>query len=393
MTLSSLLKIQDAVERRPTEIIEEKRKGKIVLGWIGYLIPEEIIHAAGLIPLRLGRGGDEKLVERGARYISSQNCPFIRACAGMLADQMEPYSTSADAIAYDTTCMQIYRLGEVSAYFFKKRSLFLGVPKKPKTPSGQTYFRKEIEHFAKTLENLSGNQINESNLHRSITLYQDIRRFTKELYQYGASDKSPMTWRDIHSVIHAGYYLDREKYLQLLQELISELKSSSITQVSYKRRPKIILSGSPLLPGDNKLVELIEKTNGRVVSDLLWSDRFHFCEPDIQSFTISGIADAYMQMIPHHSLPCISEDDDYRINRLKKVISEVGASGVVYHTMRFCDSSTFKAPGLKTRLEEMDIPLLEIHTEYSNSDIEAMRTRIEAFIELLEFKQEPMVPA
>ena len=121
MTLNTIEKIRKAVEMRPEQIHEEKLNGKFVIGWFGYTIPEEIIHALGMIPVRLGRYGDEQLVEIGARYISSQNCAYIRACMGLFAEGREPYIQASDVIAFDNSCMQIYRLGEVSKYYFGKK--------------------------------------------------------------------------------------------------------------------------------------------------------------------------------------------------------------------------------------------------------------------------------
>ena len=95
MVLETLRKIQDAVERRPREIDTAKNNGQKVLGWIGYTMPEEIIHAMGMIPVRLGRGGDDRLVEIGSRYISTQNCVFVRASAGLFAENKDPYVQKA----------------------------------------------------------------------------------------------------------------------------------------------------------------------------------------------------------------------------------------------------------------------------------------------------------
>ena len=184
MTLATLQKIRDRVEQRPAEIEKEKKKGKIVVGWIGYYIPEEIIHALGLIPIRLGREGDERLVELGARYISSQNCAFIRASMGMFAENTDPYVKAADILAFDNACMQVYRLGEVSKYYFKKKTLFLGVPRDPSSTSSKTYFRQEVEHFTHILEQLSHRTLNQMDLAASIELYQNIRDATTELYHF-----------------------------------------------------------------------------------------------------------------------------------------------------------------------------------------------------------------
>lgn len=391
MTLVALQKIRDAVQQRPGEIEEEKRKGKIIVGWVGYLIPEEIIHALGLIPVRLGRGGDERLVELGARYISSQNCAFIRACMGMFAENTDPYIRGADAVAFDNACMQVYRLGEVSKYYCKKKTLFLGVPRDPASPSAQKYFRHEVEHFTQKLEDLAGKKVEPEELTGSIGLYQNIRAAICELYHFLDIGESPLNWKEVGEVVHAGYYLDKTNYFSLLQELLSEIRSLPVITAPNSNEVRIILSGSLIAPGDVKLSDLIEHVNGNIVSDDLWSGLNPSLNMHIDNPTIMGIADAYMNRIPHYTLPCLDKDNDIRFEHLKAAVLKTKAQGVIYHTIRYCDSATLKTTGLKNRLRKEGIPLLEIHTEYSGSDVEAIRTRVEAFFEILKFKDNPEV--
>src|SRR5659263_265930 len=77
MVLETLKKIEEAVKERPQELAEARKNGDKVVGWLNYNIPEEIIHALGLIPIRLGTGGDDRLVEIGARYVSTKNCVYV----------------------------------------------------------------------------------------------------------------------------------------------------------------------------------------------------------------------------------------------------------------------------------------------------------------------------
>ncbi|HWQ63320.1 MAG TPA: 2-hydroxyacyl-CoA dehydratase family protein [Methanospirillum sp.] len=391
MTLSALKQIRDAVEQRPSTLVAEKNNGKIVVGWFGYFIPEEIVHALGMIPVRLGRGGDERLVELGARYISSQNCAFIRASMGMFAENSDPYIRAADVVAFDNACMQIYRLGEVSKYYFKKKTLFLGVPRNPQAESSQKYFRQEMEHFTQNLEKIAGKKIDTLDLAESILLYQTIRNCTKKLFQSLLIPDSPLHWKEVIEVVHAGYYLDKKNYLSLLQELLSEIDSGSVKSENKSPDVRVILSGSAIAPGDEKLVDLIEQMNGTIVRDDLWTGLNPSLNMNIEHPSVSSIADAYMNRIPHYTLPCIEKDNDIRFEHLMSTVLETKANGVIYHTIRYCDSATFKTTGLKNRLKNAGIPLLEIHTEYSGSDVEAIRTRVEAFFEILKAQNQTEV--
>lgn len=395
MVLETLEKINQAVKDRPQELVEAREKGAKVVGWFNYNIPEEIIHALGLIPVRLGTGGDDRLVEIGGRYVSTKNCVFTRELVGLFAENQDPYILNSDIVAADATCLQTYRAAEVIKYYFKTNIILLGVPRNFYLPEGQEYFEKELEFFTHKLEEFSGNKLDENKLAESVKLYNNIRKNIKELYKYQAADKPPIKWREVFDVVHAGYYLDRAKYLSLLKELLNELseKHGKPGIVSLNGDARILVSGSIIPPKDTKLIDIIEQVGGRIVGDDLWSGLNPSLNVNIREPPIKGIAQAYINRIPHAALPFLDLETDGRVKNLRQLIYDYKAQGVIYHTLRFCDPFSFKAGETKDLLKKDSIPLLEIHTEYAGSDVEAIRTRAEAFVEVIKNRNYPEVEA
>lgn len=395
MVLETLEKINQAVKDRPQELVEAREKGAKVVGWFNYNIPEEIIHALGLIPVRLGTGGDDRLVEIGGRYVSTKNCVFTRELVGLFAENQDPYILNSDIVAADATCLQTYRAAEVIKYYFKTNIILLGVPRNFYLPEGQEYFEKELEFFTHKLEEFSGNKLDENKLAESVKLYNNIRKNIKELYKYQAADKPPIKWREVFDVVHAGYYLDRAKYLSLLKELLNELseKHGKPGIVSLNGDARILVSGSIIPPKDTKLIDIIEQVGGRIVGDDLWSGLNPSLNVNIREPSIKGIAQAYINRIPHAALPFLDLETDGRVKNLRQLIYDYKAQGVIYHTLRFCDPFSFKAGETKDLLKKDSIPLLEIHTEYAGSDVEAIRTRAEAFVEVIKNRNYPEVEA
>jgi benzoyl-CoA reductase/2-hydroxyglutaryl-CoA dehydratase subunit BcrC/BadD/HgdB len=387
LTLQTLGKISEAAARRPQELAELKADGGKVVGWLNYNIPEELIYALGLTPIRLGNGGDESLVEVGGRYISKNNCVFVRETLGLFAKKQDPYFQSADLVAVDSSCLQIYRLAEVVEHYFKVKTAILGVPRNFYYPEGQEYFEKELAFFTKKLEAFSGTKLDKDKLLETIQLYNGIRASIQTLYTYQAADNPAITWKEVFDVVHAGFYLDRAQYHQLLNELLAELAATGKPTIGKQRgNARIFLSGSIIPPKDTKLISIVEQVGGRIVGDDLWSGLNSYIGVNIKEPTIKGIADAYVNRVPHGALPYLDLESDRRIKNLKQLISSFQAQGVIYHTLRYCDPYTFKTLETKEVLQKIGIPLLDIHTEYARSDLEAIRTRIETFVEILKSK-------
>lgn len=390
MTLTTLNKIEQAVQKRPQELAEARAKGAKVVGWFNYNVPEEIIHALGLIPVRLGYGGDDRLVEIGARYISTKNCVFVRELVGLFAENQDPYIKNSDLVAIDATCLQIYRVAELIKYYFKVDTAILGVPRNFYLPESREYFRKEVEAFAHRLEEFSGTKLDQKKLAASVRLYAEIRAAVRELYQYQSADNAPITWRQTFDTVQAGNFLDRAQYLSLLKELLGEIKAKQGRPASEKQNGevRILLSGSIIPPGDRKLIDIIERSGGRIVGDDLWSGLTPSLEVNVAEASLNGIADAYLGRVPHAALPFLDLAADRRLKNLKALVKEHRAHGVIYHTLRYCDPFTFKANETKNVLDTASVPFLEIHTEYAGSDVEPIRTRAEAFIEMIRDNQE-----
>lgn len=388
MTLQTVSLIRKRVEERPAELAAARQQGQKVVGWQGYNLPEELLYALDLIPVRIGAGGDDRLVEIGARYISTKNCVFVRETVGLFAENKDPFVQNTDFLAFDATCLQTYRTAEILQYYFNKEVVILGVPRNFYWPEAQVYFTKEMEYFVSRLEELSGTKLNQEKLAETIELYNRTRSAIVKLYDYQATREQLISWEETYDIIHAGYVLDRREYADLLEQVLAELEEGQgHPQVEAEEdEARIFISGSVIPPGDKKLISIIHAVGGRIVGDDLWSGLIPYLDVRIEENSVAGVALAYINRTPHGALPYLELETDKRIKRLKELVGKYKAHGVIYHTLRYCDPYTFKAKETKDVLAAEGVPLLEIHTEYAGSDYEAVRTRVEAFVEMIKNK-------
>jgi len=388
MPLNTLKKIEEAVKRRPEELAEARKKGQKVVGWIGYNIPEELIYALGLIPVRLGNGGDDKLVTIGSSYISSKNCVYTRQLVGEFSEKTDPYILNSDLVAIDSTCIQLYRVGEIIHYYFNVDTVYLGVPRNFYLPEAQKYFFKELEEFSSKLEEYAGTKLDTQRFSESIKLFSSIREKIQKLYEFQAGSSAKIGWHEVYNVVQAGYYLDREQYSLYLSELLEELREKQGEPIieDNEGEARVFLAGSVIPPKDHKLIEIIEDLGGRIVGDDLWSGLVPALNVDIKEPSLESLANAYINRVPHGALPYTDLKTDKRLENFRKSIDTYKAKGVIYHTLRYCDPYSFKATETKNVIKQDGIPLLEIHTEYAGSDVEGIRTRTEAFLEMLRYR-------
>jgi benzoyl-CoA reductase/2-hydroxyglutaryl-CoA dehydratase subunit BcrC/BadD/HgdB len=211
-------------------------------------------------------------------------------------------------------------------------------------------------------------------------LLHDIRSKIRQLYEAGyRSDR--INWCDIYEAVNAGFYLDRKEFRELLSDLLDEVELESLIEPD-ENKPRIFISGSIIPRGDTKIIDLVEQVGGKIVGDDLCTGLRPSVGLEIKDSTVDAIADAYLARVQCAALPNLNLEEDKRVKNLLRLVRESKADGVVYHTLRYCDPFTFKA-GETKKLLGREIPFLEIHTEYASSDVEGIRTRLRAFIELL----------
>lgn len=384
--MSILMKIRERLAKRPEEIRQARQNGRKVVGYFCCNVPEEIIQALGLIPLRLGRGGDDRLVEMGSRYLSAQTCAFVRENAGLFAAGSDPYAKSIDYLAVAANCLQIYRLAEILEYYFKVKTLVIGVPRNFYQEEGIRYFEEVITDFVGRLEEIAGSRLEPEQLAPAVELYREIRETVLQIYRLLTVPHPVVTWREVYELVNAGFFLDRVEYLSLLKEFLSEAKERTAGSAP-EPKPRFLLSGSLIPTGDEKLLNIITEVGGAVVVDDLCTGLRPFLGLKISDSSPAGIARAYLDRVPCATLPQVVLDGDRRLRNLTDLIRTYHPDGVIYHTLRYCDPFTFKANETKQFLGS-NIPFLEIHTEYATSDTEGIRTRVGAFVELIKSLKE-----
>jgi benzoyl-CoA reductase/2-hydroxyglutaryl-CoA dehydratase subunit BcrC/BadD/HgdB len=377
--LPALTRIDDLLSQRLEELTQEKNKGKRVVGYFCSYVPEEVIWAAGMIPLRLCRAGDNQAAAVGATYLTSNVCPFACGCVGLKKDGRDVYFKLVDMVADAPACLQMRRVLEVWERYFGVRVLSLAFPRQFYTPAGQSYFAHSIDCFNGELAGHQGRSGTDLRLARAVELFNDIRCRQRWLYAGLKGDAFPLSWVQVIGVIRAGFLLDREEYLKALHGLVDQIKSQP-TGTAAPKRIRLMLAGGMLAPGDEKLMNILAEVGGEVVMDeLCTGSRSIYGEIKQPSF--ESIARRYLSNIPCGSLPYPRLDDDPRLLHLRRLLDEYRINGVIYYSLRFCDAYNFKVGHVRQLVNSLGVPFLHISSDYSNADVGQMRTRVEAFLE------------
>jgi len=250
-------------------------------------------------------------------------------------------------------------------------------------PQAVAYFGREVDLLRHKLSEFGGKQIKDRDIRDAISLCNTIREKLHILYEYPMEQNTPIMWRQVLEITRAGYLLNRSEFLTELKEI--ERKVSRVkNKKSGENRPRIMIAGSIIGAGDDKVLEIIDAAGGDIVADAVCTGSM-LARKSVTIFGIMGspieaLAERYLYNIP---CPCMT-DLDKRLARMLKIARDYRVSGLVYYNLKYCDTWRTEYQIIKDHLfGELSVPTLLVESDYSPSDVGTIRTKVEAFIELL----------
>ena len=350
-----------------------KASGKKIIGVFPHtFIPDELVYAAGAIPIKLNLGGDDRLAAIGTEYLTQATCPFARGVVGCF-DQSNPLYTLFDAFIGGNFCNGDLCGSEMISKFFKIPWLRITFPTTSR-PFSLRFLRQEYLKLKEALEALTKTQILSENLFSAFEKYNTLRDALLKLNLQMTDSNATLMGEDLHNLMHLFFLLGPDEALQILSNSKPEAGEPSMNRIP------IMLSGSGIALGD-ELIHIIEELNARVTVNDTWTGIYFYNE----KLVYSPQDDPFDALVNHYLLKNESArmvPNVRRVPRVLKLVKDYNIKGVINHVLKFCDPYVADRIRFKTALQAADIPVLELERDYATS-LEQLKTRIGAFLEML----------
>ncbi len=377
--LKSLDLFKDAFPGRINQIIKSKEEGKKIVGTLCLYVPDELIYACGADRVILC-GGRSVPIAAAEEYLPRNLCPLIKSSFGSVIDQKCsktkscPHFGLVDLIVAEATCDGKKKMYELLNRYIPTHVMDL--PQKPENQNAQEYYIKELESLKDVLENLTGNKITDVQLRNEIKSANETRKLLHAIYESRKRNSSPIRGTEMLKVLQQMHFLSPVEFRKNLALLLDELKVKKRENTG----PRIMISGCPMAAGNIKVPEIIENRGGLIVAEESCTGTRAFWDlVDENKDPMRAIAERYLK------IPCACMyPNDRRINQIIKFARDFNVDGVVYYTLQFCHGYNVEKYRVAEALKEAGIPLLSIETDYGGADTEQIKTRVDAFLEMLE---------
>ena len=357
------------------EILDHKAQGKKAIGWLCTYVPEEVIMAAGILPIRITGYNQEMELEDGNAYLYINNCSFSRSCLQMGLRKEYDF---LDGVVGGSTCDGARRLFDLWRHYLKPPFFqVLTIPRKSHERAHELYY-SQVEDFKKHLEEFTGSPITDDALIASVKVLNESRSLLKELYDLRKLAEPLITGQETMEVLNASFRMHKEQFNAYLKELLADLKKNGR---GHQAKARLMLVGSVMT--NPEFIKSIEELGVIVVTDELCTSSRYWSDPVILEGArnpLFAISSRYL-----NNFPCARMyPSTGRFDRIVKLAQEAKVDGIISETIRYCVPYAHDIPMLSTRLKAEKIPLLSLDVEYGTSGSGQIRTRVQAFLEMVE---------
>ena len=382
--VDALHEIEEAVRNPLKPIVRWKeRSGAKAVGCLACMppfVPEELIHAAGMLPV--GLWGAEIPVRLADAKLQSFACSVARTSLEM---GLSEAVSVCDGFLFPSTCDAFQNLSEVWKATTEKPCFKVTFPKQASGEAARRYLERELDLLEAELETLSGASIEDQGLRNSIQLYNESRRLMRDLDRMRAGNPGFLSTGQMTDVVLASSFLPREEHTVLLKALLASSSDLEGRAASSGGQEPVRLFLTGIMARPVAIPTALEELGVWVVGDDLGLGSLYYSLeiPETGPSRVD-LAKGYLQYPPCSTLYPSSPG---RSAALIERVRETGAEGVLILATKFCEPEFFDHPQLKEDLEAEGVPSVLLETELGMTAPGAVRTRVEAFVETLREKK------
>ena len=364
-----------------------RSQGMKTVGTYCVMVPSELIWAAGAMPVRLCSGsytaytiGDD-LVPRDA-------CPLVKSVMGFGEIEVSPLYSNCSLMVIPVTCDCKKKLAGMLERL--KPTVTLHVPSSKERDADMEEYVRELYRLIPILEEVTGQQVTPRSLAEAINQKGYAQYEMSRFLAFRQNNPPLLHGTQVMAVMNAFAYMPPLEWAKCMRKLNDELDQRlERKQFAAKaNRPRVLVTGSPIMYPNLKIPLLIEEMGGMLAGDeTCMGERALYDPLTVTDRSFNGMMRA---LAGRYTRPCTCPtftDNRQRVFRIKQMIKDHQIQGVIYHVLRGCLVYDYEYPVLEEELEKEGIPIIRVESDYNEEDVEQLRIRIEAFIELLKLKQ------
>lgn len=357
---------------------QQEHPGGRVLGHFQVYFPEEIAHAAGMLPVRIMGAGGRIEARQADSHIGSFVCSICRTSLELGLSGRASFLHGL----YTTPICDVARnlAGIWGRNFPDQTARILYLPQNANSRHAVAYLREEYARLARDVERTTGRAVTEGDLRRSIAVYNENRRLLRDLYRVKRETPWLLPTTEAYVLAAAGSLMPREEHNGLLAEVLELVPARPGRR---QDRVRVVFEGGFCEQPPLDMLQLIEEACYVVDDDLLVGLRWIIEDVPNSGDALFDLAQAYVHCSGYS--PVQHDARKPKEAMLLRRFEDSGAEAVILAAAKMCEPGMDEQVAYQRALDEHRIPYLLLEFEEKMTGFERMRMEVETFVESILF--------
>ena len=351
-----------------------RETGGKVVGHFQVYFPEEIAHAAGMLPLKM-RGAPIEARRAEARF-GSYLCSILKTSLELaLSDRVK-----LDMFVSHPICDAARNLAAVWGRNFSYPCQILYLPQNANSKHSAQYLGDEYGRLKRDIEVIAGRAVSDDDLRNSIQVFNENRRLLRRLYAIKRERPWLLAADEAYVLMSVGGMIPREEHNELLKAAIPQIEARTARP---QDRIRVVFEGGFCEQPPLDLLRAIGLSCYVVDDDLLIGLRWITDDVPAVGDPLLNLAEAYLEKSSYS--PVQHDLRKPKEKMLLKRMKESGASAAIITAAKMCEPGLDEQVAYAKALDEAGIPYFVSEFEESMTSFDHLQIQLETFVENLLF--------
>jgi len=352
-----------------------REAGGRVLGHFQVYFPEELAHAAGMLPVKV-RGAAVERREADSRF-GSYLCSIVRSSLELaLSGRLE-----LDLFVTHPICDAARNLAGIWGRNLSYPSQILYLPQNPNSHFSRDYLTGEYRRVLEDVEEVMGWEVEEAALRRSIQIFNENRRLLRELYAVKRETPWLLPLDECYVLVALAGLVPREEHNELLRALLPRIRSRTERP---RDRMRVVFEGGFCEQPPLDLLRSLSQFVYVVDDDLLIGLRWIVEDVDVAGNPLESLAEAYLNRSSYSPVQHDLRKPKERM--LLDRIREAKAEAAIVAAAKMCEPGLDEQVAYADALEAEGIPYFVTEFEEAMTSYDHLHIQLETFVENLIFQ-------
>lgn len=351
-----------------------RESGGKVIGHFQVYFPEEIVHAAGILPFKV-RGAPIEAVQADSRF-GSYLCSILKTSLELALSNRVQF----EMFVTHPICDAARNLGAVWGRNFSYPCQILYLPQNANSPAAVTYLRNEYARLQRSVEAIAGRPVKEDDLRRSLAVYNRNRTLLRELYAIKRETPWLVSADEAYVLVAIGGLIPREEHNELLETVLPLVAARP-----NKKQDKIrlVFEGGFCEQPPLDLIRAIARSCYVVDDDLLIGLRWILEDVSLDGDPLFNLAVAYLEKSSYSPV-----QHDLRKPKEKMLLERIRnsrADAAILTAAKMCEPGLEEQVAYLHALDKEGIPYFISEFEEKMTTFDHMEIQLETFVENILF--------